>query len=222
MIGGLFAVATMDWKGVGGWIEEHPYATGGIVFVGGLAVLWWLGYLGGSSGSSSASNGSANLAAAYYAAEAAQTTAGTQLQMETVADTNATAQVQIQANAATAINAANANASTLINGQNAGATVSLGEQDLLATQSNNATSLATVNSNNAFAFQTQQEHDQATNLASLINGILPAELAATGGVGAVSLTPGGAAVSSGWSNPNSLASQGFTQTQINTILGVGA
>lgn len=211
----------MDWHNIGGWIEKHPYATGGIVFVGGLGVLYFLGYLGGGSSAAASSGGSStNLAAAYYAAEAAQTTAGTQLQMETVADTNATAQVQLQANAATAINQAQQDAAVKINGQNASSTTALGQQDLLATQSNNNTALQTVISNNITQTTMQAEHDQAMNLSTLLNGVLPQELALTGGVGAVSLSPGGAAVSAGYSNPNALAAQGFTASQISQLLGV--
>jgi hypothetical protein len=221
MIEGLFTVATMDWKGAGRWIEEHPYATGGIVFAGGLAILWYLGYFSGGSSNASASNGTANLAAAYYAAEAAQTTASTQLQMATVADTNATAQVGLQATAATAINAANANASTIINGQNAGATVSLGQQDLLATQSNNATSLATVNSNNAYADQEQSNAQQANILQTILSQIIAPQVAKTGS--AAYAGPGGViSAAPGSPGPNAFAAAGFTQSQINTILGVGA
>ena len=200
------------------WVDKNPLLTGGIVFGVGLIILWWLGYFSSSSSSNSSAS---NMAAAYYAAEAAQTTAGTQLQLATVAATNQTAQVGLQASAATAINQANQDAAVKINGQNASATTTLGQYGLFATQSNNATALGAVQSNNGTAAQMQAEHDQAMNLSTLLNSVLPQELALTGGVGAVSLSPGGAAVSAGYSSPNALAAQGFSPSQISALLGVG-
>ena len=86
------------------WIEDHPILAAVLGIGGLLLILWLLGFF------SKPSTGSANLAGAYYAAEAAQTTAATQLQMATVQATNDTAKAGLQAQAAQAIAATNANA----------------------------------------------------------------------------------------------------------------
>lgn len=160
------------------WAEKNPWLAGGIVFGGGLAVLWLLGFF--SSGSSS-NSGANNMAAAYYAAEAAQATAGTQLQMATVSATNQTAQVQAQANAAEAIATAQYGAATTINGQNASATTALGNDQLLAS----------VNNSNNVAATTRFQITNTT-LADYINSILAPEVAATGGLytGSIAGLPG--------------------------------
>lgn len=90
----------MEFKQVTQWAEEHPLATAGIVFVGGLGLLWVFGFFNRSG---SADNGSANMAAAYYAAEAQQAVVGGQIQQTTLTTAAATKQAEIQANAATSI-----------------------------------------------------------------------------------------------------------------------
>lgn len=116
------------------WVKEHPVETGGIVFVGGMGVLWILGVFSG--GSSSASAGDPN-ASAYYAAQAAQAQAGDALQA-----------VQIQSAAATAQTALNDSASTSTN-------ATWAATDLATQQSNNATTVTTT------AMNDQTEEDIA-------------------------------------------------------------
>jgi hypothetical protein len=106
MIGGaLLALARIAGKVSEGkqmleLAKRHPWAAGALVFVAGLAILfWWRSGSSGSSGSSAA----ANNAGAFYAAEAAQTQAGTALQMTTLQTAAATAGARIQADAALGI-----------------------------------------------------------------------------------------------------------------------
>lgn len=100
------------------WAEAHPVETALIIFGGGLAILYVFGAFGSGS---TAATGSGNLAAAYYAAEAAQTTAGTDLQLATVQANAATDQAQIQANGAVAIANAQTTAATNVAGSMYGA-----------------------------------------------------------------------------------------------------
>lgn len=123
----------MEFNDVTSWASKHPYATGGIVFGVGLVLLWWFGFFSSSSGGAAgASSGDTNMAAAYYGAEAAQLTAGTQLQLATVQAGAATAQTQLQADAAVkiqnsqdttaaAIAATQFGSASTINGQNTAA-----------------------------------------------------------------------------------------------------
>jgi len=104
------------------WAKSHPLETGGIVFVGGLGALYFLGFF--SSGSSSGNAQATDDTAAYYAAESAQAQAGDELQA-----------VQIQSNAATAQTALNDAATVSTNDTWA-------STNLATTQSNNATSIA--------------------------------------------------------------------------------
>lgn len=83
------------------WVKQHPWETGGIVFIGGLAVLYFLRAMGGGSGQSSGVDPNV---AAYLNAEAAQNQAGDALQA-----------TQIQATAAVAESQANAAANVDIN-----------------------------------------------------------------------------------------------------------
>ena len=79
----------MHWEKIQHWISEHPYATGGIVFVVGLFLLWWFGFFGGSSSSSGSSD-----VQSYYAAEAAAAQAAGQTQQAQIAANAQDAQVQ--------------------------------------------------------------------------------------------------------------------------------
>jgi len=160
------------------WAEKHPAYAGAIVFVGGLAILYFLGYLGPSSSSSNNANNQAQtaaiteqqLATAYYAAEAAQSTAGTQLQLAQVNDQAAVNIAGGNDNAAVAINAAN-NVSQQLGYTTAG--------NLGTTQANDA--LAASNNGNAYAYQTAQAMYNAGNYNTLFGTTIPYELALTGG-----------------------------------------
>ena len=112
----------MDFKHIQGWAEDHPLGTAAIIIGGGLALLYFLGFFSKSSGGGASSAGNPGLAQAYYAAEAAQTAAGTQLQIAQTATAAQTAQAQIAAQAATTINAQNTAASTHIADTNASVT----------------------------------------------------------------------------------------------------
>ena len=129
------------------WAEEHPYATAGVIFVGGLGLLWLFGFFGGGSASSSADTASTNMASAYYAAEAAQATAGTQLNMQQDIDQAATAQTALSTGAAVAINAANASSATSIASSMYGA----------------STTIATTQSNDALAASQTANSDRRAN-----------------------------------------------------------
>lgn len=157
------------------WIEAHPIAGGGIVFGVGLLVLYWMGIIGGSGTSADQTNSQAeaitqqNLATAYYAAEAASATAGTQLQLATV-----------QADAATNIAYANDNASVAANAadnqtQQLGYTV--GGQ-VQTTEYNDA--LDANNTNSQYAYQADVAAGQADNYNTLLGTTIPYELALTG------------------------------------------
>lgn len=180
------------------WAEDNPVATGGIILIGGLGLLWLFGFFS-SSGSSSSNTAQSNMAAAYYAAEAAQTTAGTQLQIATDTNQAQTAQVGLQTAAAVAINKANADSATTIQ----------------TTQSNDA--LQASNNANAFAYQTAVSGNQANEIMSALNTVIPTELAYGQGQASFYL-PGVGSFNSGLattSTPASLAAQGFSQAQIN-------
>jgi len=82
------------------WAEQHPLPAAGIVFGGGLVLLWALGFF---SRSGSNDSGTANMAAAYYAAEAQQAVIGGQIQQTTLTTAATTKQAEIQAHAATSI-----------------------------------------------------------------------------------------------------------------------
>lgn len=207
------------------WAKEHPYATGAIVFGGGLVLLWALGYLGG--GSSSANSGQTNMAAAYYAAEAAQATAGTQLN---IAQTQADAAVkiqQIQGDSAVSINAANATASTTIAGSQYDAAKVIGlagyqAQTAIAgyqaqtAQAQSKDALAAVQSTNAYNYATALSNNQASELINAMNNLVAPEAASQGGWADVQLPAGLGEFNLGpaFTTPNSMAQQGYTPAQI--------
>jgi hypothetical protein len=109
----------MSLHEIGVKMGQHPYLTGGAIVVGGLGILWIFGFFD-KSAAASADTGQTNMAAAYYAAEAAQAAAGAQIQGISLQTTAATAQTKIAADAAVAINDANTGSATLINAQNTG------------------------------------------------------------------------------------------------------
>lgn len=195
-------MASMD--DITGWAEDHPVALGAGIFVGGLVLLYLLGYIGGGSSSSTSSSSASNssLAQAYYAAEAAQTVAGTQLQLGQTAAAAQTAQTQIQANAAQAINAAN-----------------------------DAAAVATTQSNNQAATEiTASQVQGATNIAAnqnatqLIAALAPLEAPYTHGNVSLSMPFAGtnginfSAYQGGIEAPNTLASQGWSPAEISNYM----
>ena len=228
------------------WAEEHPWLAGGLTLGIVFLFLWLFGAFGSSSSSSSSSNGT-NLAAAYYNAEAAQTTAGTQLQMATVAYGAQTAQTQIQANAATAIAASQSGAATTINGQNASAATTinasnnsaavslgsfnstvqqaLGYDALLGTINSNDDALATANTNGYWNNQSATTAATAGEYDAFLTNVLPAEIANAGPTAVITAgLPGigtfGLAGPGGISTPSSLESVGYTPAGAASLLGV--
>jgi len=130
------------------WVEDNPLPAGGIIVVGGLAILWFFGFFS-SSGSSAQGQADPN-ASAYYAAEATQAQFGAQMQIATINSAAATAQSQIAATAATTINAQNNTTSQL--------------------QSNN-TLAATKSSNSVAAYIAQLQSNVAAYGAQLQSNV---------------------------------------------------
>ena len=161
-----------------GCVEAHPWLAALLGLGGLLILLWLLGFFSGSSSSSSSGN---SLAAAYYNAEAAQTTAGTQLQMATEMYTNQTAQAQIQANGAEAIASTQAGMYTTLGQQNAGVATALGNDQLLASNNSNDDALAASNTAALYGYQTAQAGYNASIANNYISNVLPGELALSGG-----------------------------------------
>lgn len=198
--------------------EEHPWEAGGIVFAGGLILLWLLGFF--SKAPAASGGGNAGLAQAYYAAEAAQTVAGTQLQIAQANGVAQTAQAQIAADAAVKINGQNTAAATAITQTNATAAT-----DISAT---NAKAATDINGQNTSAGLSAALASDYSNLLSII---VPQEMAMNGGSAAVSIPffgGGNVAVSAGLTTgPNTLAEMGFDPSQIahyfhDTSFGSGA
>jgi hypothetical protein len=156
------------------WAEKHPLPAGAITFGLGLLVLWWMGVIGSSGTAADQTNSAAqqtqqNLATAYYAAEAANATAGTQLQLATV-----------QADAATNINQFNDQAAVAINAaqqqtQQLGVTT---EGQVANTEYNDM--LQANNVNSQYAYNTAVATGQAANYNTLLSTTIPYELALTG------------------------------------------
>lgn len=159
------------------WVEKNPWLAG-IIGIGGVLILLWLfGFFSSSTSQTSSSNG---LAAAYYNAEAAQTTAGTQLQMATEAYAAQTAQDQIQATGAESIAQTQANMYTTLGQQNAGTTTALGNDQLLASENSNNDALSASQIAGSYALQTAQAGYNAGVLNNFISNVMPQELAFTG------------------------------------------
>ena len=157
------------------------------------------------------------MAAAYYAAEAAQTTAGSNLQLATVQATNQTAQTQIAATAATSINAANDTAAVTMNASQYGAaqTIGLAQTAASVSQSNNATTASIASSNAAAsAAAAAAQASQAHDAAMLASTLIPTEQAATGGSGGLSAF-GFNIVAAAPVTPNAGLAAGFTSAQLN-------
>lgn len=161
------------------WMEAHPVEAGVIGVAGVVVLLYAFGFFGSSSASAGANQGASNLASAYYAAEAQQAVVGGQIQLATVNDAAATAQVQDQQQALVAINAANNTASTAIAGYQLG-----------AVQSTNAANVAENASNNYTANELSLNTQNTTLANTMLSTIVPQELALTGGTAAYDLPSG--------------------------------
>lgn len=169
--------------------EKHPLGTGLIVFVGGLLLLYLLGYIGGGSSSSSANTSGA---AAFYQAQAAQAASGNALQA-----------AQLQSAAAVAINQQNAQAYTA--SQQAWAGVS-------QQQSADAASVAKTQSNNQLLARQAVTSAQVYDTAVAHGANVWSHITATGG--GVNVNQNAVAA-----NPASLSGAGFSPSEINNILG---
>lgn len=196
-----------------GWAEEHPYVSAAVI-VGGVAVIYWLFFSGsGNSSANAAAAGQANMAAAYYAAEAQQAVAGTQLNIAQDANLTAVKTQQIQADAAVSINASNNQAQT---------TLAKYWSDSANVQANDTA--ATAAAHDAYNAQVALAGYQAGLATTAMQTIMPQEIALSGGYGAFAIPGMGTAAinTQGNYNPSVLAAQGYTQTQINQMMGLGA
>lgn len=207
-----------------GWIEEHPWLAGAIGLVGLLIILYLLGFFSSSSSSSTSNQGN-SLAAAYYNAEAAQTTAGTQLQEASDYYTAQTAQDQIQANGAEAIASTQANMYTTLGQQTAGEGTAIGNDQLLATENSNDDALQASNLAGSYALQTSLAGYQAGEVNNYVNSVISPELLSASGQatgGGAFLTPFGTFNSNTGSvvgNVNDLMAEGYTQAQADQLVG---
>lgn len=181
--------------------EKHPLATGAIVFVGGLVLLYLLGYLG-SAGSSSTSSNPGNGAAAFYQAEAAQTASGNALQA-----------AQLQTAAAVAINGQNTQAYTAA--QKVWANTSLGQTSMNAktaqAQAADAANVAITQSNNQLLAQQAVTSAHVYDTAVAHGANVWSRVNSTGG----SINVNQNAVAA---NPASLRGAGFSSSEIAAIL----
>lgn len=248
---------------IGGWVKEHPVPTAAIVFTGGLALLWMLGYIGGGAGAS-ASSGAPNNLAAFYGAEAASAQAGAAIQIATLQTASDTAKTKIQADAATAIASTSANMQTTINAQNTAAATDVATQnfqtsaaiagiqsattlgaawdkyltdtalswnaDLAAFDTNATTRFVTKTNtdaatqqnlqNNEFASQQASIHENASLLQTILQQVIPHELALTGGTSTTSLPGVGTVTQFGQTaTPNQAIALGFTPAQAAAMWG---
>jgi hypothetical protein len=198
------------WDNVVGWSEKHPVMLGGGIVVGGLAILWLLGFF--DKPAASADTGQSQMASAFYAAEAAATQSGNLLQIAQTQAVRDTAIAQIGAGRDTAVATTWAGAATT------------------QTMSNNETSqhIAAIEGHTSEA---QIAANQTVALAGLIipaeTGLATAEVAATGasntnftlpGFGTISL---GTAQGSG-TTPSQLTQSGFSLAQIRQMFGFAA
>lgn len=176
----------MDFGKVASFAEDHPVGTGVTVFVGGVLILYMLGYIGGSS---TATSNDSNAAAAYYNAAAAQTVAGTQLQIAQAGSVAQTAQARIAADAAVKINAAQVAGAAAMNASNNAAVVA----ETNTTVGGQVQTAQIVG--NTAAYEAQQETtrglaaSQNSLLQSIFGMIIPSELA-HGGIAQFTV-PGG-------------------------------
>jgi hypothetical protein len=226
----------MSLTQVGEAMGRHPYITGGSIVVGGLGILWLFGFFD-KAPSGGADAGTQNMAAAYYAAEAAQAAAGAEIQSISLQTTAKTAQTKISADAAVAINDANTGAATIINAQNTGSANTINQQNtgrdiavtglttsgqIQQTQINANAATSQNESNNATAVRTATIGADASTLNTAFRTVLPQELALNGQGAVVSLPQGIVGISSG--GPTSidfLLAQGFTRAEAARLAGVG-
>jgi hypothetical protein len=204
------------------WAEEHPWLAGGISLGIVLLVLWLLGFFSSSSTSQTSDTGQSNLAAAYYAAEAAQTTAATQLQMATVQYGAQTAIDAQDDNAAVAIAGTQANMYSTLGQQNASTETALGNDQLLASDNANDDALQASNTAYADELTADQQSIYGAETVAAINSILPAEFAAGGGT--VGLGAAGSLQVTGTTpSPAELLAAGYSTSSpiYNQALGYG-
>lgn len=217
-----------DFGEIYDWMGKHPYATGGIIVVGGLGILYLLGFF--DKAQASGDQGQTNMAAAYYAAEAAQAAAGAQIQGISLVTTAQTSQTKIAADAATAINAQNTFRDVTVNQQNTGSantiaaiggTVGLADISGQVQQTRiNADAATSQNaSNNLTAAQIAKITTDAANVNTALQTIVPQELAMSGGFGNFSLPgQGGFTVNTGaFLDPDQLRALGFGPNQVDVI-----
>lgn len=200
------------------WIEKNPWLAGAIGLGGVLILLWLLGFF--SSSSSGSTGSGSNLAAAYYAAEAAQTTAGTQLNMTQANDNASVSIANSQASAAVAIQQSQAGMYTTLGQQNAGVSTALGNDQLLASENSNDDALNASNTAASFAYSTAAAGYNAQNMDTYLNAVYAPEVNNFTGEG-IGITP--------WGNfntfdspptPAGLEQSGYTPAGVATILGL--
>jgi hypothetical protein len=199
----------MEWHKIGGWAQDHPYATGGIILGIGLLLLWYLGYFS-SSGGSSGQQGQSSLAGAYYAAEAQQAVVAGQIQTTTLQEAGATNRASIAALAAVDLGKQKENVSE------AGF---ISDQTIARTNADAAS--YQLDSNNKSALDLAKVADTASSNYEIYHTIIPQELAQSG---TFTFFGGGQQIYSapvfGTATPISLQQQGYTLAQANKLLGI--
>jgi hypothetical protein len=201
------------------WVEKNPvpaFVVGGVVVLG---VMWFMGVF--SSPAASSNGGQTNMAAAYYAAEAAQAQAGAQIQLATVQATNQTAQVTANANAAEAIAATEANMQTTLGGQTLTGQQTLYNDELLSAQTSANDAVQSSNINAANTLAVTNSNNWANEFLAALNGVIPQEVAQTGaasvtlpGLGNFQVGP-----TAGAPNINQAIAAGYTPAQALALYG---
>jgi hydroxylamine reductase (hybrid-cluster protein) len=224
------------------YAEEHPYVAGAIVFGGGLALLWLFGFFSSSSGSGTDS-ATTSMAAAYYAAEAQQAVAGTQLNIATEQAQAATAQTALQTGAAVAIEQAHGTTEQNIAASMYGSQTTLGlagtaagvttagyaadvaktgivyGAQTAAVQANDA--MNTSIAGNSYAYLTAKAGTDAAALQDAMHTIIPQELAMYGQSGFTTQIGGQQFASGLWGNPNIARASGFDPAQVAAMFPPG-
>lgn len=103
----------VTFSGAADFAKEHPLGTAAGIFVGGLLLLYMLGYIGHSA-APAGGGGDGGLAQSYYAAEAAQTQAGAAIQIAQGQTVAQTAMAKIAGDTAVRINQAQVTGQTVI------------------------------------------------------------------------------------------------------------
>jgi hypothetical protein len=216
------------------WVRAHPYTSAGVVFIGG-AVLVYIYYSSGSKAAAAADTTQSDYLKAQLTSEATQAQYGAQLQALHSQEQTAAAQVQgavaIDANRnAAAVSIATLQSTTGIAQLRTVESIDLAQIGAALTRDTTHDSLLYGFMNNAATLQAQtsQKATDASLIAAWIpfGATLQEQNRATFGTGGseVYFNPATGGIQSGMTslNPDVLRAQGFTQTQINTVLGVGA